>query len=178
MKKAAQIILLIAGILAVVAAFSYFVLSAFRFAAAGFYVCIANGTISSVSDVPQTVWDILDALYGGHVTTASDAASLLPTYFAYAVGYIIVAILCIPAAVVCFMAKNQHKQGLYIACIVFGVFSTTILPIVGGVFGLIALGQEKKAAEAKPEEAAPVEEPKVVDAKVEEVPAEEPKAEN
>lgn len=167
MKKASQIILLIAGIVAILGALAWLVLSIVYFLIGGFFVAINNGTIPA-ADVPQWVWDFIDSFMKNHDGMTMDV--VIATMFATGAIYLVFALFSIPAAILAFMARGKEKQGLYIACIVFGVLSATAVATVGGIFGLIALGTEKQ--EPKPEVASPVEEKPA-----EEVPAEEPKAE-
>ena len=57
-----------------------------------------------------------------------------------------IAILCIPAAILSFMARGKDTKGLYIACIILGVLIGTLFPTAGGILGLIhqAVDQPKQ----------------------------------
>ena len=163
MKKATQIVLLIAGILAIVAAVGYFAASIFYFAAGGFMVALDQGAIS-VADFPEWAVNLIDKLTQGYkYATPAELASAL---FVGGALFLVAAIFCIPAAILSFMARGKDKQGLYIACIVLGVLSGTFVSLAGGILGLIHLGVDK-----------PAEEPKAVEEKPEEAKPEEPKAE-
>ena len=172
MRKASSIILLISGILAILGLVAYLIVSILHFAMGGFMVAVQNGTISA-ADVPQSVWDFIDAIFGSHYISDERITYM----FSRASTYLILALFCIPAAVISFAARNKNSTGLLICCIVFGVLSGTFLPIVGGVLGLIANGIENKQKENAPQEEAKPEEPKAVEAPKEEAPVEEAKEE-
>ena len=180
MKKASSIVLLIAGILAIVGILLWFALSILFYATGGFLAAVYNGTIPA-EEVPQQIWDIANAVIGDRsFATANEALVFL---FGRASMFLLFAIFSIPAAILSFSARSKESKGLYICCIVFGVLSSTFLPLVGGILGLIALGIENKNKEEaekteapKAEEPKP-EEPKAVEAPKEEAPVEEPKAE-
>lgn len=177
MRKASSIVLLISGILAILGLVAYLVVSIVHFAMGGFLVALQNGTIS-YADVPQSVWDFVDSIFGSHVVSDEMIAYM----FSRASTYLIFALFCIPAAILSFTARGKNSTGLYICCIVFGVLSATGLSIVGGILGLIANGMEKNKEETKSEEPkaveAPKEEPTPEEEKPEEVQPEEPKVED
>lgn len=168
MRKASQIVLLVAGILSVVAAVGLF-LSALLYGIGGtLFVLLANGTIPT-DGCPEGVFKFLEAIAGTRVASAA----IISAMFTYTATYAVLAVLNIPAAALAFAAKGKNKTGLFIACIVLGVVSGNIVAVVGAVLGLVANGIENKQAE----EAQPQEEPKAVEEKKEEAQAEEPKAE-
>lgn len=175
MKKASSIVLLIAGILAIVGILLWFALSILFYATGGFLAAVYNGTIPA-EEVPQQIWDIANAVIGDRsFATANEALVFL---FGRASTFLLFAIFSIPAAILSFSARSKESKGLYICCIVFGVLSSTFLPLVGGILGLIALGIENKnKEEAEKAEAPKAEEPKAVEAPKEEAPVEEAKAE-
>ena len=43
-----------------------------------------------------------------------------------------------------FRAINKPTEGKLVTAIVFGFFSSTMFPLVGGIFGLVALSKEQK----------------------------------
>ena len=59
MKKATQIVLLVAGIFAIIAAVGYFFASIVYFACGGFMVALDAGSIN-ISDFPQWAIDLID----------------------------------------------------------------------------------------------------------------------
>ena len=128
---------------------------------------VYNGTIPA-EEVPQQIWDIANAVIGDRsFATANEALVFL---FGRASTFLLFAIFSIPAAILSFSARSKESKGLYICCIVFGVLSSTFLPLVGGILGLIALGIENK----NKEEAEKTEAPKAEEPKPEEPKAEEP----
>ena len=143
MKTATRIVLLIAGILAIVAAVGYFAASIFYFAAGGFMVALDQGAVS-ITDFPQWAIDLLAKLTNGQNGNPAEIAAAL---FVGGAFFLVAAIFCIPAAILSFMARGKDKQGLYIACIVLGVLSGTGLPTIGGILGLIHLGVDKEQVE-------------------------------
>ena len=103
-----------------------------------------NGTINP-ADFPQWAQDIIDQVsankdYGSY-------AALAAALFTFGAVLLILAILCIPAAVLSFVAKNKDNKVLYILCIIFGILSSTIVCTVGGIFGLIHQGVDKPEEE-------------------------------
>ena len=172
MKKASSIVLLISGILTILGLVAYLVLSIVHLAMGGFMVAVQNGTIS-YPDVPQSVWNFIDSIFGNHIINDERIAYM----FTRGGVYLVFALFCIPAAILAFAARNKNSTGLYVCCIVFGILSGTFLPVVGGVLGLIANGIENKQKESARQEEAKPEEPKAVEAPKEEAPAEEVKEE-
>ena len=148
MKKATQIVLLIAGILAIIGAVGYFAASIFYFAAGGFMVALDQGAIST-ADFPQWAVDLIDKLTQGY--KYSTPAELAVALFAGGAIFLVAAIFCVPAAILSFVARGKDKQGSYIACIVLGVLSGTMVSAVGGILGLIHLGVDKPKEEPKAE---------------------------
>ena len=159
MKKATKIVLLIAGILAIVAAVGYLAASIFYFVAGGLMIALDQGAIQP-ADFPQWASDLIEKLIANY--HYEDLAALATALFVGGALFLVAAIFCIPAAVLSFVARGKDKQGLYIACIVLGVLSGTFVALVGGILGLIHLGvdkpqEEPKAVEEKPAEAKPAE---------------------
>ena len=180
MKKASSIILLIAGILAIVGILVWFALSILYYAAGGFLIAINNGTIPP-EEVPVEVWGLIDVLFGDVTYATTEEA--IAYMFGRGSAYLLFALFSIPAAVLSFSARSKESKGLYICCIVFGVLSCTFLSTIGGILGLIGVSIEnkrkeeaEKAEQPKAEEPKP-EEPKAVEAPKEEAPVEESKAE-
>ena len=172
MKKASSIVLLISGILTILALVAYLVLSIVHLAMGGFMVAVQNGTIS-YPDVPQSVWNFIDSIFGNHIINDERIAYM----FTRGGVYLVFALFCIPAAILAFAARNKNSTGLYVCCIVFGVLSGTGLATIGGILGLIGNAIEGNKKEEQPKEEAKPEEPKAVEAPKEEAPAEEVKEE-
>lgn len=149
MKKASQIILLIGGIAAIVAAVGMFIYAIFSAIIGGVAIMVLNGTFAA-EDIPAWANEIIakfQELYpniNGWEALAAFAMTLAILFFVFA-------ILCIPAAILSFIARGKEKKGLYIACIILGIVSCTLIPAVGGVFGLIGSAQDPQPEE-KPQE--------------------------
>ena len=143
MKKATQIVLLVAGIFAIIAAVGYFFASIVYFACGGFMVALDAGSIN-ISDFPQWAIDLIDKFTAGR--EFDSLAALAAALFTTGAFLLVIAILCIPAAILSFMARGKDTKGLYIACIVLGVLSGTLFPTAGGILGLIhqAVDQPKQ----------------------------------
>lgn len=154
MKKVSQIILLIAGILAIVGALAWLTLSIIYMLIGGFFVAIQNGTIPA-EDVPEWVWEFVNNFLKSHDGLTIEA--VIAAMFTTGAIYLVFAIFSIPAAIISFLARNKESTGLYVCCIIFGVLSGTVVASVGGIFGLFAIGTNKQP---KPEEPAQVEEQK------------------
>lgn len=144
MKKATQIVLLIAGILAIICAVAYLISSIVYFAAGGVAVMIANGTIPE-SDFPQWAQQIIDQISAGKEYGSWEA--LAAALFTAGAFLLIFAIFCVPAAILSFIAKSKDSKGLYICCIIFGILSTTIVATAGGILGLIHQTVDKPSEE-------------------------------
>ena len=134
MKKATQIVLLVAGILAIVCAVTFLVYSIVYFAAGGVAVMVANGTIPE-SDFPQWAQQIIDKISAGKEYGSWEA--LAAALFTAGAIFLILMIFCIPAAILSFLARSKDKKGLYICCIIFGLLSSTVVAAAGGILGLI-----------------------------------------
>ena len=141
MKKATQIVLLIAGILAIVGAVAWLVAGIYYFVMGGICAMIAAG--ESGGDLPESIQNWIINYIQQHPEFKSMeevAGSLIGT----GVVFVVFAIFCIPAAVLSFLARKKDVTGLYIACIVLGALSATGLPLIGGVLGLIHKGVDKE----------------------------------
>ena len=142
MRKASQIILLVGGILCIVSAIALFIYAIFAAVVGGVAVMVLNGTIPA-SDIPEWVNEIINNFTAQYpsINTWEALAS-----FAFTVAGLcfMFAVLAIPAAALSFVARGKEKNGLYIACIILGVLSGTLVSAVGGVFGLIANAKQPK----------------------------------
>ena len=176
MKKASQILLLIAGIVGILAAVS----------AAAIFVII--GLIESGASIYSLVIGILGVLINQGVISSEwlsvtwGETAVIAENFVMSVVYFIVAIVLFVFAIIYFVFEliaaiialkargkkdQQPKKGLFIANFIFAgltlfVFNGTwlsyiyaLLAIVGSILGLIALNKEKQAEEnpEQPEEA-------------------------
>ena len=132
MRKASEIILLVGAIVSIVAAVVYATIGGV-FAALG-----ALPTEEVVKAIQDGTWrtDV-----PGTVEQQAEAIKLIFT--GLGVMFLVFGVLCVPNAVFGFMARTRKTQALYVCNIVFGVLSGTEITLVGGIFGLIANGQEE-----------------------------------
>ena len=142
MRKASQIVLLVGGILCIVSAIALFVYAILAAAVGGVAVMVLNGTIPP-ADIPAWVNEFI-ARFTAYFPEINTWEALASFAFTLAGLCLLFAIIGIPAAVLSFIARNKEKSGLYIACIVLGILSGTLVTAVGGVFGLIANSQQPK----------------------------------
>ena len=133
MKKASKIILIVSGIIAILAAVTYLVVGIACFSLGQ---NLTDAIIKAVEGSPEysgmPYEDLVNLVNSAKVVAG--AVFILAGVFA-----------CINA-VICFMANKKETKGLYIATIVFGVISSTLVSLVGGILGLIANTNENKQA--------------------------------
>ena len=134
MKKASKILLLIGGILHIVNAVSYFLLTIYMLIAGIAY--LVTGSMAFANYFPLE---------------EADAEIMSVTFFVCAIMFICFSVLFIGFGVVsiiaskkAFQAKNELTKGLCITAIVFGAILDNTPAIIGGIFGLIALGKNEK----------------------------------
>lgn len=144
MKKASQIVLLVAGILTIICAVAYLISSIVYFAAGAVVIMLENGTISP-ADFPEWAQQIIDQISAGK--EYDSYAALAAALFTAGAFLLIFAIFSIPAAILSFLARSKDTKGLYICCIVFGILSTTIVATAGGILGLIHQAVDKPSEE-------------------------------
>ena len=145
MKKVSQILLLVGGILCIAAAVGMFIYAIFSAIIGGVAIMVLNGTFAA-EDIPAWANNII-ARFQEMYPNINGWEALASFAITLAVVLFIFSILCIPAAALSFVARSKEKKGLYIACIILGVLSGTLVSAVGGVFGLIASGQEEQPKE-------------------------------
>ena len=92
---------------------------------------------------------IIDGVNNGdiHSDLSPESAALLVQSMALSGGITcaILAIVCVISAVISSQDLREPTKNRHIACIILGVFSTG-LATLGGIFGLIADGQENRRA--------------------------------
>lgn len=129
MKKAAKILFLVAGIVAILGAVGYLV------------SCIVFFALSSEAS-RQFVIDMINSNQidtTGMTGTAEQIAPVIQaTFLATGVVFLIFAIFSVVAIIFAFKARNTDKKALFILNIVLGALSGTAVGIVAGIFGLIA----------------------------------------
>ena len=142
MKKASEILLLIGFILAIISAVGLFI------AAIIFFVLGSPAMKEMIIEGINNGSIVVNGFKG----TAEEAATI---YQAAMLGSGIAMLFAmaveIAGAIVCFLARQRKVQGLYIATIVLGALGAGACLIVGSIFGLVALGQQREA-EPLPEE--------------------------
>ena len=123
MRKISNILLLIGGIYSIVCAATFFVMSII------FYTGGATVFFSKY---------ITDALHEAGVDDPERVKMIIGICsISAAVTLDFCAVLCIPSAVVSFMARKKPVKGLLIANIVLGYLVGTTYNVVGGILGLI-----------------------------------------
>ena len=139
MKKAANILLLIGGILAIFCAVAFLIM--------GVVFIIASG--------PALTEPLIEGIESGAITTNFQGATteeivkIVQSFFLLlGIMFICFVPFTIADCVICFVGKSKQTKGMYILNIVFGVLGSTIINTVGGVLGLIATIKEgNRAAE-------------------------------
>ncbi len=132
MKKASKILLIINGVLAILAAIGFLV----------------TGVIFMYGATPEAREMILKLIDEGAITTSTTMTREELATFVQAmssslgIGFVISAVLNIPNAVLSFIAAGKEKKPLYIIVIVLSVLSSTLVGILGGIFGLISSSKE------------------------------------
>lgn len=132
MKKASKILLIINGVLAILAAIGFLV----------------TGIIFMYGATPEAREMILKLIDEGVITTSTTMTREELATFVQAmssslgIGFVISAVLNIPNAVLSFIAAGKEKKPLYIIVIVLSVLSSTLVGILGGIFGLISSSKE------------------------------------
>ena len=132
MKKASKILLIINGVLAILAAIGFLV----------------TGIIFMYGATPEAREMILKLIDEGVITTTTTMTREELATFVQAmssslgIGFVISAVLNIPNAVLSFIAAGKEKKPLYIIVIVLSVLSSTLVGILGGIFGLISSSKE------------------------------------
>lgn len=132
MKKASKILLIINGVLAILAAIGFLV----------------TGIIFMYGATPEAREMILKLIDEGAITTSTTmtreelATFVQATASGLGIGFIISAVLNIPNAVISFIASAKENKALYIISIVLSVISSTVIGILGGIFGLVSSNKE------------------------------------
>ena len=133
MRNASKILLIVGAIVSIVVAVIFLIVGAIMAVAAAvptseIVAQIQNGTITTTAS--------------GTAEQQAEAFKAMST--GLAAFFLIVGVFNIVNTVLAFVANAKKAKGLYIANIVFGVLSLTEVTLVGGIFGLIANGQEEK----------------------------------
>lgn len=127
MRKIGNVLLLIAGILAIFAAVA----------------SLAGAIALIVFSGPQYTSMILEGLQNGSIqstlpgTPEQVTAQIQAMFLIFGIVLAIEVAIISGSAAVAFLAKSKQTSGLYIANIVLGVLSGSVLLIVGGILGLV-----------------------------------------
>lgn len=82
----------------------------------------------------------------------NDPAKFQQGAFLYGVILLIAGIASIASAIICIVAKNQKKNGLYLTVIILALIGGSAFGVLGAIFGLVANSQENKAKLNQPRE--------------------------
>lgn len=123
MRKISNILLLIGGIYSIVCAATFLIFS---------IVLFSGGMVTMFNQY------ITEALHQGGVDDPEKVKMIIGICsVSAAVTLLVCAIMCIPSAVVSFLARKKPVKGLLIANIVLGYLVGTTYNVVGGILGLI-----------------------------------------
>ncbi len=141
MKKASKILLTIGGIFNIIAAISILI--------AGLVFAIMSFMGSGF------VLEFIKQMGGGMGDDMGPEANLALIYsiaagigslFGGAIGFILFLI----SGVVALKAHKKNVKGSFIGCIVWGVLTESLLLLLGGIFGIIALNKENNQPQPEP----------------------------
>ena len=127
LKKAANILFLIGAIVAIVVGVCYLLTSV---------TFLVLGTSQAFRQA------VIDGINSGSIKTdlpsPEEAANILQAAFlALGIIFLIPAACSIPSCIFSFKARNTDKKAFFVLNIVFGILGSTIVNVVGGVFGLV-----------------------------------------
>lgn len=132
MRTASRIILIVGSIISIVVALIFFIIGGvFAFA----------GSVPTEEIVAQLQAGTVTSTFPGTVQEQAEAIKAMST--GLGVFFIIAAVFNVLNTIFGFVANAKKTTGLHVCNIVFGVLSLTEVTLVGGIFGLIANGQEK-----------------------------------
>ena len=122
MRRASNILFLIGGIYAIISAVTLFV----------FAIIFLTGGLPFLGQYLTPLFEQAGIDDPEKVTLAIQIASICMGVF-----FLLMAILCIPSAILSFVVRGKPTKGLLIANIVIGYFCGTTYNVVGGVLGLV-----------------------------------------
>ena len=123
MRRASNILLLVGGIYSIACAVAFFITA---------IVFLTGGSLPIIGRYLEEVLHQAGVDDPERVRLLIQIASI-----SCGCTFIFCAILCIPSAIVSFIARNKPTKGLLIANIVIGYLCGTTYNVVGGVLGLI-----------------------------------------
>lgn len=184
-RMAGEIILYLSGIIALATFFSLIIggIAMFVTGVGSFFLTAGYGLYDVFSPAIPTITANLEAFMDGTITDIAEVFAplqdqavidegvkvLLQDYyfwflvvdtvlcFIIGVWMFISSIFTLILSIVSMKAGNgkDHKMGIYIAVIIFAVFTLSILPLVGAIIALVALSKEKKQVQKQELKALP-----------------------
>lgn len=133
MRVASRVLLLVGAIVSIVCALTFLILGI---------------VFSVVGSAP--VEEIAKGIQEGTITTSAtgtiqeQAEAVKLIFSVLGIVFIVFTVCCIPNTVLGFMGMKKRSNAFYVWNIVLGALSGTIITILGGIFGIIANGQEDK----------------------------------
>ena len=151
MRKVSKILCLVGGILGLVLALLWLILSVVFFVFGGFASAIAAG-----ADVPQSVADWLIEWAQAHGEIGPDGWSgVAAALFAQGALYLVMMLFCIPSAIISFILSKKEKTGLPLP-IVLAVLSWAgnVASFAGAALAIVnwAIVERKEGQEQPKEE--------------------------
>lgn len=89
---------------------------------------------------------VIKAYFNGSIDAFQKSAMV------YGIVVVICSICALASAVFCFMAKRKPALGTLVAVIILSALGGSVFATLGGIFGLIANSQEKRAQVEAPKE--------------------------
>ena len=127
MRKASDIVLLVGGIVEILATITF----------------LALAIVFMVLASPASAEIIKEGLQDGTITTSfvgsvdEQVAMIQLVFNAVGVVFVVLTVFSLIGCVVSFLAKAKKTNPLYVLAIIFGAVTIEV-PLVGGIFGLIA----------------------------------------
>ena len=137
MKTASKVLLTVGGVIHIVNAVGFFMSSLYMIIASIAYFVTGSFAFAEWFPVEEA---------GEEAGTAMGIAFMVCAivFIALSIMFIGFGILSIIASKKAFQAKNERTKGLCITAIVLGAILDNTPAVVGGIFGLIALGKNEK----------------------------------
>lgn len=127
MKKTANILFLIGGIIAIVLALLYFIGAIVMFVIGGSQeiraLLIDSFKQSEQSYTEEQIIAAVDVLRG--------------VLIGFGVVSLLAGVCSIPSSIIAFKARNNNKKALFVLNIVFGILSFSLVNSIGAIFALI-----------------------------------------
>lgn len=132
MKKASSILLLIGGILEITAAVGFMIAGV---------VMLLFGTPVMTNLLREIATEAAkDSTTSVSVDTLMQI--FMYTFVSMGVTFLVTCVISVVGAILTFKASKRQTRGLFIAAMVFGILSGTVVATVGSIFGLISSTRE------------------------------------